>query len=145
MLDATFDELVEQAEVYITSHSYSQAIQCFTHALLKNDVEGEIVMTNRAHRLKLANTIARKIWCQLQGEEIQEQHDLSRLKLLRDDCAFLLDTGIFDLNELGSVFAQNVNAMDNQVKAWGEELAVLARRQRSRNTSLRKKKKSKKK
>ena len=32
--NATFDDLVAQAEVYITSLSYSQAIHCFTHALL---------------------------------------------------------------------------------------------------------------
>ena len=143
--DATFDEFVTQAEVYITSRSYFQAMQCFTYALLRNDVEGEIVMTNRVDRMKLANIYSRKLWCQVQGEEGRKQHDPSQLKLLREDCAFLLDTGIFDLNELGPVFARNVNAMDNQVKAWGEELAALARRQRSRNTSLRKKKKSKKK
>ena len=57
--DATFD--VVQAEVYVTNCSYSQAVQCFP----KNDVEGEIFMTNRVHRMKLANTIARKIWCQV--------------------------------------------------------------------------------
>ena len=155
MPDATFDELVAQAEVYITSTSYSQAIKCFTYALLKNDMEGEIVMTERTHRIKLANTIARKIWCQVQGEEGQEQHDMCRLKLLREDCAFLLDTGIFDLNELGSELAQKVNVMDIQAKVWVDELAVdewipqtmltaQRRRQQTQNNRSRKKKSKKK-
>ena len=156
MPDATFDELVEQAEVHIASRSYSQAVQCLTRALLKNDVQSKIFLTTRANRMKLANTITRKIWCQVQGEEGREHHDLSRLELLRKDCAFLLDTGIFDLNELGSIFAQKVNGMDNQAKAWREELAVegvddwipqpmITARRQSRNNSSRKKKKSNKK
>ena len=92
-------------------------------------------------------------------EEGQEQHDLCRLKLLREDCAFLLDTGIFDLNELGNEFIQKVNAMDNQAKAWSEEarktlegvnewipqtMITARRRQQSHNNRSRKKKSKKK-
>ena len=74
-------------------------------------MDGEIVMTKRTDRMKLASIIARKIWCQVQGGQ---EHDMCRLKLLRENCAFLPDTGIFDLNELGEELAQKVNAMNKR-------------------------------
>ena len=52
--------------------SFVFSIQCFTYALLKNDMEGKIVMTERTDRMKLASIIARKIWCQVQGGQ---EHD----------------------------------------------------------------------
>ena len=127
---ATFDELFDQAVLHVKSCSYSQAIQCFTYALLKNDMEGEIVLTRRDGRMKLATTIYYKIYAQILREKEQEKHDMCHLRLIREDCAFLLDTGVFDLNELGDCMeqtelrdglAQSVNLIDKQAKAWRDE------------------------
>jgi hypothetical protein len=97
-VEQTIDELIRAADRSIQLNRYRAAAYSLTLAIDRIQIENPTFNIKKEERIKLSRIVKQRASCYVKYAE--EEQSIQVIKMALVDCAFILETGVFKLNEL---------------------------------------------
>jgi rubrerythrin len=111
----TIDELIRAAERSIQLNRYRAAAYSLTLAIDRIQIENPTFNIKKEERIKLSRIVKQRASSYLKYAEEEQSVQVTKMALV--DCAFILETGVFKLNELPRDVKREINYIKDKALA----------------------------